>query len=48
MKFDFQGGVNVNQFFNMYILSNCYQLVTNEAIWFWDLVQLLLDNGTLS
>jgi hypothetical protein len=32
----------------MYIVIGCYQLVTNETILSWDLVQLLLDNGSLS
>jgi hypothetical protein len=38
----------LTQFFSMYIIIGCYQLVTNEAIWSWDLIQLLLGNRTLS
>jgi len=48
---DFFGGffgLVLTQFFSMYIVSNCYQLVIGETIWFGDLVQLLLDNMTLS
>jgi len=48
MKSSFQNGGNVNLVFSMYIIIGCYQLVTNEAIWFWNLVKLLLDNRTLS
>jgi len=32
----------------MYIITDCYQLVIGDAIWSWDLVQLLLDNRTLN
>jgi hypothetical protein len=35
------------QFFSVYIIIGCYQLVTNEAIWSWDLIQLLLNNRPL-
>jgi hypothetical protein len=34
--------------FFMYIITNCYQLVTDEAIWFWNFDQLVLANKTLS
>jgi len=32
----------------MYIINGCYQLVTSEAILSQDLIQFLLDNGSLS
>jgi len=38
----------LTQFFSLYIVTNCYQLVIGEAILSWNLVQLLLDNGSLS
>jgi len=38
----------LTQFFKYDTLIGCYQLVTSEAIWFWNLVQLLLGNKTLS
>jgi hypothetical protein len=38
----------LTQFFSLYIVTDCYQLVTGEAILSRNLVQLLLDNGSLS
>jgi len=35
------------QFSNICILTSCYQLVTSEAIRFWNLIQLLLGNMIL-